>query len=383
MKQKKYLWTLYLIITTIVISIATQIYFNYKNYQKNKQQFINEVQISLDNAVDVYFAELAKKKFTFTTTNYDENQVMVEVINGSKSFVSKIKEMDISEFDSITILKNKNTLKNGYFNKQGENSIFITKGSNPLVKFPKRMDSIKSLKNLTSIFISVTEENLQLKKLSSLLNTEFNRKNMQMPFKLNHYGSDKLKETNDSILQFKNPIKTTSKSTFLKEDESLEIEFPNQTKAYLKRGFMGILLSFILTMAIIASLFYLLHIIKKQKAIAEIKNDFISNITHEFKTPITTIGLALESIPNFSKQDNQEKIQEYVSIGTKQLDKLTLMVEKVLETSTLDNEHLLLQKKAIDIIALIEKLTAKFQAIYPNKKIEFTSNVVALNLKKN
>jgi len=234
---------------------------------------------------------------------------------------------------------------------------------------------------LTSIFISVTEENLQLKKLSSLLNTEFNRKNMQMPFKLNHYVSDKLKETNDSILQFKNPIKTTSKSTFLKEDESLEIEFPNQTKTYLKRGLIGILLSFILTMAIIASLFYLLHIIKKQKAIAEIKNDFISNITHEFKTPITTIGLALESIPNFSKQDNQEKIQEYVSIGTKQLDKLTLMVEKVLETSTLDNEHLLLQKKAIDIVTLIEKLTAKFQAIYPNKEIEFTSNVTAFNLK--
>ena len=67
MKQKKYVYTLYLIIATIVISIATQIYFNYKNYQKNKQQFINDVQISLDNAVDNYFAELAKKKFTFVS----------------------------------------------------------------------------------------------------------------------------------------------------------------------------------------------------------------------------------------------------------------------------------------------------------------------------
>ena len=61
MQQKRHLWSLYLIITTIIISIAVQVYFNFKNYQINKQQFINEVQISLDNATDIYYVDLAKK----------------------------------------------------------------------------------------------------------------------------------------------------------------------------------------------------------------------------------------------------------------------------------------------------------------------------------
>ena len=62
MNHKKYLLILYIIVTTIVLTIATQVYWNYKNYQINTQQFKNEVQISLDNAVENYYANLAKKK---------------------------------------------------------------------------------------------------------------------------------------------------------------------------------------------------------------------------------------------------------------------------------------------------------------------------------
>ena len=64
----------------------------------------------------------------------------------------------------------------------------------------------------------------------------------------------------------------------------------------LKRSSTGILLSLLLSLAIISSLFYLLKIIKNQKQLAEIKNDLISNITHEFKTPITTVSTALEAL---------------------------------------------------------------------------------------
>ena len=55
-------------------------------------------------------------------------------------------------------------------------------------------------------------------------------------------------------------------------------------------------ISSLLILAVISCLFYLLKIIKHQKQLSEVKNDLISNITHEFKTPIATIGVALESI---------------------------------------------------------------------------------------
>ncbi|MCH2192831.1 hypothetical protein [Kordia sp.] len=67
-QQRSSSWILYAIIATIAITIAVQIYWNYKNYTVNKQQFMNQVQISLDNAVEAYYADFAKQeKMMFVT----------------------------------------------------------------------------------------------------------------------------------------------------------------------------------------------------------------------------------------------------------------------------------------------------------------------------
>ena len=63
MKSKKYTWIFYLIAVTIVATIGVQFYWNLKNYEENKQRIRNEIQLSLDNAVEEYYATLAKKDF--------------------------------------------------------------------------------------------------------------------------------------------------------------------------------------------------------------------------------------------------------------------------------------------------------------------------------
>jgi len=395
MKQKKYLWTLYLIITTIVISIATQLYFNYKNYQKNKQQFINEVQISLDNATDVYYAELIKTAPIFAdfftdidmdnilSVNMDKNSsntnltIVMDSIKGSskKTVTSKLKSIGKKDSTEITvflfdgIFKNKPNIKMDWesFDKKNDKSNYF--------KFPRKKstDSIKFIRNISKLFHSITSDSLNFKKLDSIVKTEFYRKNIQLPYQLSYYRFNKLIASNKKIDTL-NTIKTYSKSVYLKRNEKIELIYPNQTKTYVKKGLLGIFLSLILSIAIIASLFYLLNIIKKQKAIAEIRNDFISNITHEFKTPITTIGLALEGIKNFTEQGEKQKTKEYLDITNNQLQKLTVMVEKVLETSSLDSENLLLHKEPTDVIEIIEKITTKFRVSYPEKELKFTAN---------
>jgi two-component system phosphate regulon sensor histidine kinase PhoR len=137
-----------------------------------------------------------------------------------------------------------------------------------------------------------------------------------------------------------------------------------------------------LSLAIISCLFYLLHIINKQKELAEIKNDLISNITHEFKTPITTVSAAIEAIRSFNTINDQEKTEKYLSISTSQLKKLTIMVEKLLETATLDSEQLLLKKENIDIIALVQKVALKEEFSTAKKNITFNTSVkeVSVNI---
>lgn len=362
MKQKKYLWALYLIITTILVSIVVQVYWNYKNYQKNKQLFINQVQISLDNAIDVYYADFAKSDtFLFNKESdiiiMDNDPFFINSKNNKKRLSITVKRFDTIEItETQKLLKSKNELKK------------ILKE-----KFQKQ-DSLhdkKIIKDITSIYFSITEDNLDLKKLEKVLKTEFNRKKIKIPYAINHYKNNKLVATNDSIPKFKKLIQTFSKSTYLKKNEKIELIFPNQTAAILKQGLLGILLSLLVSIIIIASLFYLLYIIKQQKEIAEIKNDFINNITHEFKTPITTIGIAIESIKDFNATGNKEKTEEYLSITNTQLKKLNLMVEKVLETSTLDSQELFLQKENIDYIELINKVIHKHKLTAQHKEMKF------------
>ena len=130
----------------------------------------------------------------------------------------------------------------------------------------------------------------------------------------------------------------------------------------------------LLSLAIITSLLYLLRVIRRQKQLAEIKNDLISNITHEFKTPITTISTALEAIQHFDALKDPEKAQKYLAISDKQLKKLHLMVEKLLETATLDSENLLLQKESLNVVDFVQKITEKQQTLTTAKTISFSSN---------
>ena len=120
-------------------------------------------------------------------------------------------------------------------------------------------------------------------------------------------------------------------------------------------------------------LLFLLKIINRQKQLAEVKNDLISNITHEFKTPIATISVALEGIKNFNRENDPIKTGNYVNTSTAQLDKLTMMVEKLLETATLDGDDLALNKEEINLNEILENLVQKHQTLAPEKSIRFTA----------
>ena len=95
MNLKKQHWTLYFITATIVLTIAVQLYWNYNNYLDNKQRVQNEIQSSLDTAIDEYYTDLSKSNF-FTIVNNDSinnksglfKEFWNEDINSSKSKVS-------------------------------------------------------------------------------------------------------------------------------------------------------------------------------------------------------------------------------------------------------------------------------------------------------
>lgn len=139
----------------------------------------------------------------------------------------------------------------------------------------------------------------------------------------------------------------------------------------LREGLSGILISILLVLGVIACLFYLLQIIKNQRQLSEMKNDLISNITHEFKTPISTIGVAIESIKDFKGIDDKKRTNKYLNISKDQLGKLNTMVEKLLETATLDSDQLELHKEPQDIVVLLNDAIKELRMRATDENIKF------------
>ncbi len=88
---------------------------------------------------------------------------------------------------------------------------------------------------------------------------------------------------------------------------------------------------------------------KKQKRLTDIKNEFISNITHELKTPIATVGVAMEALSNFNALNNPERAKEYIDISKQELNRLSLLVDKVLKLSMFENKEIEVQYQQVSL----------------------------------
>lgn len=416
MNDKRYQYILYLIVFVIISTIAIQAFWNYKNYQTNKQQVYNDIQWSLDNAVETYYTGLTKNNFLtivkdtnskadFSNVGWDtllkpfKNKIKtIKDHNTGHDSIFKITTIDISGddqsdldsldsafFDDIFIsyqdsinkkFASRDTIKIEkltQLSKDQKSGLTVDKDdksvtANKVFWGKKSRDSLKLIKGLTTIYIAMQQDSLDYKKLDSLLVSELKNKGVYKDFYVTHFKNKDTLHTSKSNTQAEFPIKKNAKTTYLKANEAITLNFKNPVKETFKRSLLGISLSTLLILAVISCLFYLLKIIKHQKQLSEVKNDLISNITHEFKTPIATIGVALESIQNFNVIDDKAKTKTYLDMSSTQLSKLNMMVEKLLETATLDSENLELNTDRYNLSEVISTVIEKHR-IQNNKSV--------------
>ena len=115
------------------------------------------------------------------------------------------------------------------------------------------------------------------------------------------------------------------------------ISFENYKGYILNKILPQLFFSIFLFSVILLSFFIMWQNLEKQRRLTELKNDFISNITHELKTPITTVGVALEALSNFNALQNPDRTEEYINISKHELQRLSILVDKVLKMSLFDN----------------------------------------------
>jgi two-component system phosphate regulon sensor histidine kinase PhoR len=106
---------------------------------------------------------------------------------------------------------------------------------------------------------------------------------------------------------------------------------------------------------------FALSVILKQKRISEVKTDFINNMTHEFKTPISTIGLSSEALLRENFQNDENRLKKYAGIIYKENKRLENQVERVLNIAKLNKDDLVLKKAEVDVHEVLEQAAESFR----------------------
>ena len=148
---------------------------------------------------------------------------------------------------------------------------------------------------------------------------------------------------------------------------NLLLGFPDK-KQFLISSILGMaMLSVIFTLIIIIAYSSALYQLIRQKQISEIKTDFINNMTHEFKTPIATINLALDAIKNPKTMEDQSKVMRYLQMIRDENKRMHAQVENVLRISKLERNQLDISKDKVDVHELIQEAVDHIELMVENR----------------
>lgn len=289
--------------------------------------------VPLKSADNAFFKEHGKVK-NFNITSTDEESF-------SFSFTS-----DENGIQSVQVMTNDETRIFGQPEKvlkAVKSTEMVSEVLGDFLRGAKRADIIDPV-----LIDSLLREELLSKGID--LNFEFGvweKALDSMIFLIRAHDAKSLMQANMAVNLFPNDI--------FGNNNYLMISFPDQTKYLLNKIWISLTSSFIFTAIIIFCFTYALMTIVRQKKISEIKNDFINNMTHEFKTPISTVSLACEALQDSSFPKEPQFMNRYLNIIAEENRRLGLQVEKVLQMATLEKKDFDLRQENVDIHQLIRK----------------------------
>ncbi len=177
-----------------------------------------------------------------------------------------------------------------------------------------------------------------------------------------------------------NAFKTSILSGPLSGDHTiLLVDFPKKKSFLLKSNSELLTSSFIFILLIAISFGASIFIIFKQKNLAELKTDFINNMTHELKTPVATISLATQMLNKEKVRQDETKILNYLGIIGDENKRLGTHIERVLQIAQLDKDNLNLSKDLVDIHTLLEDTLSKFKLQFEDADTQITQSLIAEN----
>ncbi|GAB4280388.1 MAG: HAMP domain-containing sensor histidine kinase [Marinilabiliales bacterium] len=212
--------------------------------------------------------------------------------------------------------------------------------------------------------------------LEHYLIVEFERHNLLIDFEYAYYDCDKDEMIYGNYVAYNKDVNVNKHHEFPKYDKYtyyFSIYFPDVSSYLTSNLNIWIVFTSILILVLLFFV-YAMYIILKQRRLSEIQKDFINNMTHEFKTPISSIKIASEVLSSEDVVNEPDRLNKYVKIIKEQNLKLQNHVDKVLQSAILDNKKIELKQEWLDINKIINQAINDFKNSIPDKSIDIIFN---------
>ena len=428
MDRRKIRWIIVLMSLALAGIIALQIKWIRDDFQLKEQQFDQAVNHALSSVVDrIETKEAAKilqnRLFSINpdsisemmlsdTMNADVYQVrdtIIETASEPTSNSGPWPETAEKQGRNITLpqqerqrsflrVQRRNIVQTDSISKRTIESSQITRiyGDSAEVVIRQNEERIKSrlsklnevMKKMAIEFVGSDKDVLdRINKvdLDSIIKNELKNNSIELPFQ---YGV--VSSMNGSIL-YSNTVKSDSslltspyKIILFPHDvvarpDYLFVRFKDTLRYFLDSMWFMLLSSAVLTFVLIFGFAYTIQVILRQKKLSDIKTDFINNMTHEFKTPIATISLAVDSLRNPKAIADPSKFEYFTRIIREENRRMNNQVERVLQMAQIDKQELELRKETVDLHQLIDHAIEQLRIQVESRNGTLTKDLLANN----
>ncbi|MFP4023961.1 MAG: sensor histidine kinase [Thiohalospira sp.] len=406
--RKRTLWIITVVLSiTLIGLIVVQVYWIKNAIEIKQEQFKQLVSNGLDNivkeienremvykvvneiepnedisvtgtpSVNYRFNEINQGAFSLSTTD-KEKEIFIFRNTDSLSISKQLQLLSSQnmQFSNITNMQFGDLKKNQSFNKLHITSDFTEKLNNRTV----------FVENIVNKLIQVDvdfKDRIDQQTLENIIDNYFLTLgiDIDVEYAVTRGGSE-------IIYQSENYDKNADVETFssrlfpndvFKKNNFLNIYFPGERNYILKStGFMAFS-SIFLTLVIILGFSLSIHIMFKQKRLSQIKNDFVNNMTHELKTPISTISLASQLLKDKSIPIEAKNMDYISGIIDDESKRLSYQVEKVLKTALFEQGQIKLKRKELNLHNIIENVVNNFEIQVKNRNGQINQNLKAKN----
>ncbi|WP_345238705.1 HAMP domain-containing sensor histidine kinase [Flavisolibacter ginsenosidimutans] len=341
-------WLPALMVLTILAIAGFQVYWLSKTYEREER--------TLDRSTNMQFRETllglqaAKLKLDKLASDSDNAKFIFENELSAKPRHLHVfpKEKMISMMNVIMQRTSDSTNRRVMIRTHGDSLQVFNR-----VMSPRQNRILQFLSDVDSL-----QDSIRVKEVEAAYRKRLTEQKIDVPFRVSRVetkdSSDK-PVFNEVTLGFAHPI-------------TYRLSLENTSPYLLKRISSAILFSVFLVGFTILSFLLLYRNLLRQRKLADIKNEFISNITHELKTPIATVSVALEALRSFGASMNPQKTKEYLDISANELQRLSLLVDKVLKLSMFEKKEIELKYEPVNLRQLVDEVAASMRLQFEKRK---------------